>query len=222
MAEKSVESPAPSLKWASASKGTVRETTPPAWLGVGLHSKSVTKKSGDSENILFVCTGNICRSAFASAYLGYLLKDSRVVVESAGTEALVGHAMDQRALLIADHLGVDGSAHRARQLTGRMLSTASLVVVFGPEHYKWIQENNPEAIVKTMAIRQFANSSEQIVSDPRGFSLFDLLSAVKRTKPALDGSSWIRDPYKKDDLEYMQIMGEVTQTLEGLRGRIQW
>lgn len=220
MAKKSVESPAPSLKWASASKGTVRETTPPAWLGVGLHSKSVTKKSGDSENILFVCTGNICRSAFASAYLGYLLKDSRVVVESAGTEALVGHAMDERALLIADHLGVDGSAHRARQLTGRMLNAASLVVVFGPEHYNWVRDNNPDAVAKTIAIGDVAEGAPTNASCC-GLTSQGVTALSKRGGDKSDKARWVRDPYKCSNSEYVAIMKETVRLVECLKREIE-
>lgn len=213
MVKQSVGSSVPALKWTSVSEGPIREATPPAWLGVGLQPEGVAEKGGDLENILFVCTGNICRSAFASAYLGYLLKDSKAVVESAGTEALVGHAMDERALLMADHLGFDGSAHRARQLTGRMLNAASLVVVFGPEHYSWIRENNPEAIAKTVAI---GDVSEDVMSDEgvcssvsRGVSA--LLNGVNRRA---NGSRWVKDPYRRSDSEYVAIMRETVSLVE--------
>lgn len=220
MVKQSVGSSVPALKWTSVSEGPIREVTPPAWLGVGLQPEGVAEKGGDLENILFVCTGNICRSAFASAYLGYLLKDSKAVVESAGTEALVGHAMDERALLMADHLGFDGSAHRARQLTGRMLNAASLVVVFGPEHYNWVRDNNPEAIAKTIAIGDVAEGVPTNVqycgSTSQG--AVDLLHS-RGDKGDL---RWVRDPYRRSNSEYVAIMKETARLVECLKSMLAW
>lgn len=211
------------MSWPPQENASNLKPVPPAWLNVEASREVQNSGSVESENVLFVCTGNICRSAFAAAYLAHLVQGSGITVESAGIGALVGHGMDERALLLASQLGVDGSGHRARQLTGRMLGGSSLVVVFGPEHYDWIQTNSPKAIAKTLAIGQLASGVEQggaVLVQNRSVS--GLLAAIKQAQPMPDESSWIRDPYKKDDSEYIQIMGEVIGAVDRLRGIVEW
>lgn len=223
MVGQGVDSPVTRENWSSLSRKPCIAVERPEWLRVETNREQVAgPRPGGSEMVLFVCTGNICRSAFAYAYLSHLLKGSKTLVESAGIGALVGHGMDERAQLVARQLGVDGSVHRARQLTGRMLGDASMVVVFGPEHYDWIQENNPEAIARTVAIGQFASVAEQAADEQvQDRSVSGLLSTVKQAQPVPDESSWIRDPYRKDDSEYIHIMHAVIEAVNQLGGKVE-
>ncbi|MDM6971615.1 protein tyrosine phosphatase, partial [Klebsiella michiganensis] len=50
-------------------------------------------------SILVICTGNICRSPLGERFLRKMLPDKRI--DSAGTDALVGHAADESASKIA-------------------------------------------------------------------------------------------------------------------------
>lgn len=223
MVEQRIRTSSSSMGWFPREADSCLNSVPPSWLKIGDSKKAHPIGGTESQSVLFVCTGNICRSAFAAAYLAYLFRGSGIRVESAGIGALVGHGMDERALLVARQLGVDGSGHRARQLTGRMLGEASMVVVFGPEHYDWIQENNPEAIAKTVAIGQFVSGLEQDIGNRVQHRwISDLLSVVKPLQPLSDESSWIKDPYKKDDFEYIQIMREVIDAVDRLRGKVRW
>ncbi|QQM67929.1 arsenate reductase/protein-tyrosine-phosphatase family protein [Actinomyces weissii] len=223
MVEQSIRMSNSSTAWPHRDNATNPSFVPPSWLNIEGSREVQDSGPVEPESVLFVCTGNICRSAFAAAYLAHLIQGSGITVESAGIGALVGRGMDERALLLASQLGVDGSLHRARQLTGRMLGGASLVVVFGPEHYDWVQENNPEAIAKTVAVGQFVSGLEQDVgSQVQHRSISDLLSVVKQMQPVPDKSSWIKDPYKKDGSEYIQIMREVIDAVGRLRGKVRW
>ncbi len=76
--------------------------------------------------VLFVCHGNILRSAMAEALLRSLGGAS---VASAGTAARDGLPADPRGIRVARELGADLGGHRARRLTPDLLAAADLVVV---------------------------------------------------------------------------------------------
>jgi protein-tyrosine-phosphatase len=81
--------------------------------------------------VLFVCTGNICRSPFAEAVARSV---GHVEVESAGLAAYEGSGPTDDALAVARELGYDLSAHRARPVTKEMLERADLVVGMTADH----------------------------------------------------------------------------------------
>jgi protein-tyrosine-phosphatase len=81
--------------------------------------------------ILFVCTGNTCRSPFAEAVAR---REGHVDVESAGLSAHAGDQPPEDAIVVARELGYDLSAHRARPLTKEMLEHADVVVGMTAAH----------------------------------------------------------------------------------------
>jgi protein-tyrosine-phosphatase len=81
--------------------------------------------------ILFVCTGNTCRSPFAEAVAR---REGHVDAESAGLSAFAGDQPPEDAIVAARELGYDLSAHRARPLTEEMLERSDVVVGMTAEH----------------------------------------------------------------------------------------
>jgi protein-tyrosine-phosphatase len=81
--------------------------------------------------VLFVCTGNICRSPFAEAVAR---SEGYADVESAGLAAYEGAGATDDALSVARELGYDLSSHRARPLTEEMLERADVVVGMTAAH----------------------------------------------------------------------------------------
>jgi protein-tyrosine-phosphatase len=80
--------------------------------------------------ILFVCTGNTCRSALAEAIARARLgSDSGVTVESAGLYALAEAPATPHAIAAAAEAGADLSAHRARSATRSMVEEADRIYV---------------------------------------------------------------------------------------------
>ena len=92
-------------------------------------------------NILTVCTGNICRSPVAEAMLKNRLPGRRVW--SAGLHAVVGHGTDATARQIAEQFNLDLSAHRAQQIAGWMCSHADLVLVMEASHQQELEKLYP-------------------------------------------------------------------------------
>ena len=75
-------------------------------------------------NILFLCTGNSCRSQMAEGWARQL-GGSDIMVQSAGIEA---HGKNPRAIAVMQEAGVDISQQESTRLTDDMLETADVLV----------------------------------------------------------------------------------------------
>lgn len=83
--------------------------------------------------ILFLCTGNTCRSPLAEGFANKIFRESRLdyTAESAGLSADVGGA-NEKSVLAAKEYGVDLSSHKARQLTGEIAEQAERIYTMTP------------------------------------------------------------------------------------------
>lgn len=120
----------------------------------------------DRFRLLFVCTGNICRSPFAEILTRHLLLarlGGRVAplfeVGSAGVQAVVGAPMhpDSRAELRPWGLhGLAADRFAARQLVPAMVESADLVLCAGPRHRTSVVECSPAGLAVAFSLREFA------------------------------------------------------------------
>lgn len=88
-------------------------------------------------NILFVCTGNTCRSPMAEGIMKLLLKNKNLTgfyVSSAGVSACDGLYASTNAQIAAQGIGADISLHSSRQIDSNMLSCADVVLCMTPSH----------------------------------------------------------------------------------------
>lgn len=157
--------------------------------------------------ILFVCSGNICRSPLAQALLVSELGDDadRFVVRSAGTVAIDGDAMDETAAAQAVRLGADPSAHRAAELTAAEIGDADLVLTAERAHRAAVVGTLPRASRKTFTILQFARvlagleaRDRETVTDP--VTLVAAVAAARGMVPPPDApeDDDVADPYRRD------------------------
>lgn len=88
--------------------------------------------------ILFVCTGNTCRSPLAEVLLRHRLAAhptlADTVVTSAGTGAWSGTPASEGSYLVALERGLDLSAHRATALSAELVRQADLILTMGRSH----------------------------------------------------------------------------------------
>ncbi|MCM8778245.1 MAG: low molecular weight protein arginine phosphatase [Candidatus Omnitrophica bacterium] len=113
------------------------------------------------KNILFVCTGNSCRSVMAQELLKKMLKDkaNNFVIRSAGTSALEGMSPTTEAQKAMWKEGVDISAHRSVRLTREMIEEADLILAMEEAHRNIILSLHPEAEKKTYLLKSFMKDS---------------------------------------------------------------
>lgn len=113
-----------------------------------------------SFSVLFVCTGNICRSPAAellfTARLAALPVRPPITVSSAGTSGLSGHDMDAPSAYAVREYGIDPSHHVARRLTPAMVNDADLVLTADSEHRSTILRAQPLVFRRTFTMREFA------------------------------------------------------------------
>jgi protein-tyrosine-phosphatase len=124
--------------------------------------------------ILFVCTGNTCRSALAEAIARREAIERGLIefdVSSAGTSAWNGAPASDGGLLVALEHGVDLSEHRARQLTRDIVVEQDVILVMGPHHLERAEALGGEG--KSFLLTDYAanGTSDRAVNDPFGGDL---------------------------------------------------
>src|ERR1041385_50525 len=120
------------------------------------------------QRVLFVCTGNICRSPLAASLLERALKERGLEVEvsSAGTGAWDGAPASEGAYLIGIEKGLDLSGHRARLLTRELVEDSDLVFTMARHHRARVHELGGEGRVHVLGEYAGRSGEDAEVGDP--------------------------------------------------------
>jgi protein-tyrosine phosphatase len=106
--------------------------------------------------VLFVCTGNICRSPMAEALFRARVDPALpIVAASAGTTGLTGWGMDQPSAIVLRQLGGEPDGHSAQRLTRDLIASSDLILTAETTHRDAVIGADPSARDRAYTMREF-------------------------------------------------------------------
>jgi len=131
---------------------------------------------GDKFRVMFVCTGNTCRSPMAEGGLRRLLENQKVSgieVFSCGTAAASGFPATVYAIEACRIWDADISRHRSHPLIPELIEPADLIICMTSSHCYEVIRQAPEARERTFLLKNYPEPGceGEGVADPIGGSL---------------------------------------------------
>lgn len=180
--------------------------------------------------ILFVCTGNLCRSPAAERLLRHELEaaDAQdVLVESAGTRAVVGESMSPPMAARVSRYGAAPDDFRARQLTPLMLRESDLVIGMSAAHRTTAVTLAPPVVQRAFVLGELARmlarvdveviTAETGMPDGAAGRLSAMVPLARRHRtPGLDLEDDVVDPIGQSDEVYERSFQQIIQGLRPL------
>lgn len=185
--------------------------------------------------MLFVCTGNICRSPLAELLWRSRLDPALVRVSSAGTRALVDAGMPTPAQAIARSWGVSAevaAGHRPRALSVQLIDEADLVVALAREHRADVARTVAAATRRTVTLREAVRLLTSLAEAPtvdahrlRSLAVPDALRELVPLALAERGVALgaqhpddddVIDPYRREDHVYAQSAAQILTATDAL------
>src|SRR5699024_12696798 len=137
-------------------------------------------------NVLFVCTGNTCRSPMAEVLLKHNRSD--IQVKSAGIYANDGGSMNGHAETVLEERGIEAS-HVAKSVTPELIAWADVILAMTSSHKMLLNAQFPYGADKIFTLIEYANqqvgsteSASLDIDDPFGQSL----SVYRKTAEQLE------------------------------------
>lgn len=141
------------------------------------------------KRVLFVCTGNTCRSPLAEVLFRDLTRQQGdYEVLSAGVGAFSGQPASRHSQALAHERGLDLSGHRSRAVTVDLVDAATHIFAMSRGHLADLLEDYPEAEDKVYLVSEFAADDDlrgRDLTDPFGGGLEDYRETLKRLERLL-------------------------------------
>ncbi len=164
-------------------------------------------------HVLFVCTGNICRSPsaerLAAAYAAqYAIPD--LTASSAGTRAVIGHPIHRDAAAVLEKLGGNASDFAARQFKPKIASATDLIITMTSAHRDTVLETAPHQLKRTFTLTEAARLASMDGAD----TLADL--AALRPYLTANDIADIPDPIGQSPEVFAAIGAQIAELLPPL------
>ena len=173
-------------------------------------------------DILILCTGNICRSPMAEAFLRHRLQDlgEEAHVHSAGL-LYGGNPVPNEGLKALADMGLDTSGHRSRRMTADMVEQADLVLCMAREHLREAVLLSPRGWPRSFTLKELVRRGEEVGPREPGQPFDEWLSKVHagRTRADLLGSSHdddVADPIGMGQDVYRRTAAELHELIDRL------
>ncbi len=139
------------------------------------------------KRLLFVCTGNTCRSPMAEYLFNDRCQADEWLAGSAGLAAVPGQqASIQAQQILMERYQLDLSGHRARQVSKELVEQSDLILTMTDQHREWLKRSFPCSAHKIKLIAEFADASKTQISDPFGGSLADYKQTADQIQCLID------------------------------------
>ena len=144
-------------------------------------------------NILFLCTGNTCRSPIAKVIFEDMLSRSelrhRVRVDSAGAMPAGGGPASAFAVEVCREHGLELSSHRSKTVTERLIEDSDLIIVMQASHQDHLQRSGSVDREKIRLLSEFdtGEGKGRDIEDPFGGTREQYESTFTRIKSCLEG-----------------------------------
>jgi protein-tyrosine phosphatase len=168
-------------------------------------------------NVLFVCTGNVCRSPMAEGFLRdqAVRRGLDIDVRSTGTHAWNGRAATVDGRRVMAEMGVPIDDHRTLELDRDLMDWADLVICLATEHLRETRRAFPDAVDRTFTLKGFL---EILPSLPACEDTEAWLSAAGSLRHVADGvtDADVDDPFGERQAAYRRVASEIQVLIERL------
>ena len=129
--------------------------------------------SDQMKKIMFICTGNICRSSMAEVILRKLAEEKGKEVESysSGIFAQNGEQATQYSVEALKEIGIDLANHKATNVKDAKLDEMDLILCMTKDHKQMILQHYPDLKEKVYTLEEYTNGIQEDVKDPWGYDI---------------------------------------------------
>ncbi|HZK00083.1 MAG TPA: low molecular weight protein arginine phosphatase [Tissierellaceae bacterium] len=142
--------------------------------------------------VLFVCTGNTCRSAMAEGLLKDLAEKNyfQIEVKSAGVFAFDGDEASKNAVLALKDMDIDIENHRSQSISKELVEDADLILTMSKSHRESLIMNYPQMADKIFLLNKYAFDEDKDIVDPFGRDIHNYEITRDQILKALKNINW--------------------------------